>query len=237
MSKKLIILLIFSSFHKDLTVCKVISRFTELEIHIDGNLADHGWQSAQKLPLSNNFNGAPIEDNSLESYAMTCYDTENLYLAFVNHDHHIFSSYSHRDEFLWKEEVAEVFIDTDEILTTYIELEISPKNVLYDSFITDTANIDLVETSKFNLEGWRTAVTLFGTINNNSDTDSLWTVEMAIPFTSIKTDFDIKKIAEYVWKINFYRVDHVDRGPTHYAWSPTYARFHSPSKFGTIIFR
>lgn len=208
-----------------------------MKIRIDGDLNETSWRSAQKLPLSNNLDGTPIKETSFRSYAMTCYDSDNLYIAFVNHDHQIFSYYSKCDEFLWKEEVVEVFIDTDEFPSTYIELEVSPKNVVFDSFITDTTNIDLVVTPQFDLEGWRTAVSVHGTVNNNSDYDSLWIAEMAIPFTSLESDFKIKQIAEYIWRINFYRLDRDDLGPTDYAWSPTYGRFHTPSKFGTIIFR
>ena len=240
MLKKLIIIVFLtqcSGISKDSNEYTVISRFTEVTIHIDGDLSEPCWQSASKLPLLNNYDGTPINENSFRSYAMTCYDSDNLYIAFVNRDHQIFSYYSFRDEFLWKEEVVEVFIDTDDFLSTYIELEISPKNVLFDSYITDTANIDLVATPLFDLEGWHTGVAVHGTINNNSDCDSLWTVEMAIPFTSLESDFNIKKIADYIWKINFYRLDRDDLGPTNYAWSPTYGRFHTPSKFGKIIFR
>ncbi|HEC44311.1 hypothetical protein LCGC14_2932710 [marine sediment metagenome] len=226
-----------SGFLIDSTEFKVISRFTREKIRIDGDLNETAWKSAQKLPLSNNLDGTPVKESSYSSYVMTCYDRDNLYIAFINHDHEIFSSYSKRDEFLWKEEVVEVFIDTDKDPSTYIELEVSPKNVVFDSFITDTANIDLDVTPQFDLDGWRTAVFVHGTVNNNSDHDSLWTVEMAIPFTSLESDFNIEQIKEYNWRINFYRLDRDDLGPTSYAWSPTFTRFHTPSKFGTIIFR
>jgi hypothetical protein len=240
MLKKLIILLILTSCSgslKDSGEYLVISRFTETKICIDGDLGDPGWQSAQKLHLLNNVDGAPVRERSARSYALTCYDSASLYVAFVNHDRHIFSSYNERDEFLWKEEVVELFIDTDDHLSTYIELEVSPKNVVFDSFITDTANIDLVVTPRFDLCGWHTAVKVHGTVNDHSDHDSLWTVEMAIPFASLESDFTLKEIEDYVWRINFYRIDRDNTGPNNYAWSPTYARFHSPSRFGTIKFR
>ncbi|MFC2115037.1 carbohydrate-binding family 9-like protein [Bacteroidota bacterium] len=240
MLNKLIIVVcitLCSGFLPDSPEFTVISRFAGTEIRIDGDLGESAWQLAQKLPLSNNLDGTAITETTISSYAMTCYDKDNLYIAFVNHDHQIFSNYSQRDEFLWNEEVVEIFIDTDEVPSTYIELQVSPKNVVFDSFITDTANIDLIVTPRFDLEGWRHAVSVHGTVNNNSDHDSLWTVEMAVPFTSLKSDFDIEQITEYNWRINFYRLDRDDLGPTDYAWSPTYRRFHTPSKFGTIIFR
>jgi len=233
----IVCIILSSGFLMDPPVFIVISTLTEEEIHIDGYLNETAWQSAQQLPLSNNLDGTRIRETLFSSYAMTCHDRDNLYIAFVNHDQHIFSSFRNRDEFLWEEEAVEVFIDTDEIPSTYIELEVSPRNVVFDSFITDTAKIDLVVTPGFDLEGWRTAVSVHGTVNDNSDHDSLWTVEMAIPFTSLEPDFKMERITEYHWRINFYRIDRDDLGPTNYAWSPTYRRFHTPSKFGTILFR
>lgn len=213
-----------------------ISMYTGEGISVDGALSEPGWKNAQRLPLSNNLDGSPVDDISCQSHAMACHDSEYLYLAFVNHDRAIFSSFTHRDDFLWKEEAVEVFIDTDPVPSTYIELEISPANVLFDSYITDTADIDLVVTPGFELQGWLTAVRVQGTLNDNADQDSLWTVEMAIPFAALKSDFSAEKLPDYRWRINFYRLDRDEFGPTHYAWSPTGGRFHMPSKFGTIIF-
>jgi hypothetical protein len=62
-------------------------------------------------------------------------------------------------------------------------------------------------------------------------------VEMGIPFISLESDFKIEKISGYSWRINFYRIDRDDLGPTNYAWSPTFGKFHRPSKFGTIRFK
>jgi hypothetical protein len=214
----------------------VVSRVTGENMEIDGRLNENAWNGAQKLFLKDNRSGEDVEDPSFSSYVLVCHDEAHLYIAFVNQDRNIWATFENRDDFLWEEEVVEVFIDTDEQPSTYIELEVSPKNVLFDSFITDTLNIDLVETPKFTLSGWLTAVSVDGTVGDTTDVDRSWVVEMALPFESMIADYVPEKLNTYRWKINFYRIDRDADGPNSYAWSTTSRRFHAPSKFGILQF-
>ena len=210
---------------------------TSARMTLDGVLDEPAWNTAQKLHLKNNASGEAIEDESFSSYALVTHDTENLYIAFVNRDRHMWSTFENRDDHLWENEVVEVFIDTDADLSTYVELEVAPTNVVFDSFITDTLNIDLVVTPRFELAGWKTAISAEGTVNDSTDIDTGWTVEMSMPFHSLLADYTPARLGSYAWKINFYRIDRDADGPRSYAWSPTYKRFHTPSRFGTIVFR
>lgn len=138
---------------------------------------------------------------------------------------------------MWKEEVVEIFIDTDDDPNNYVEIEISPSNVLFDSYIINPQKIDFVETAKFNLQGIKTAVKVDGTLNKRDDLDHSWTVEMAIPFADLigVESFDASKLRK--WRINFYRVTRdIEKEVGKYAWSPTLEGFHAPSKFGFLNF-
>lgn len=128
----------------------------------------------------------------------------------------------------------EIFIDVDDVPETYIEIEVSPANVLFDSYIVDPVNIDIAKKALFNLKGIRTAVVVSGTLN---EWDDYWTVEVAIPFADLANE-NIKKVTNATEiRINFYRLDE-NQGMERmsYAWSPTYARFHEPAYFGNLTF-
>jgi len=201
---------------------------------IDGELLESAWQEAEEIQLRNNVNGKEVTDKDYSTKVKCCYDDNNLYIAFVNNDQNIFTSYTKKDEFLWQDEVVEVFIDGDPIASTYLELEVSPTNVVFDSYITDTANIDLIETPKFEIEGLQTAVQVNGTVNDSSDVDQGWTTEILIPLTAITQKRSDGKTHLDKYRINFYRINRDSQGPNYYAWSPTFQRFHSPSSFGEI---
>jgi hypothetical protein len=207
----------------------------EDSITIDGMLDEAAWQAASKIELKNNKTGTAVTDQKLQTTAMTCYSDSVFYIAFVCNDPDSWANFSQRDDHLWEEEAVEVFIDTDEEPNTYVEIEVSPKNILFDSYIVDPFNINLVETPKFTLAGIQTAVSVDGTVSKRADVDSFWTVEIAIPVHELdKAGISPGKTKR---KINFYRIEEPKDGEVqHYAWSPTEARFHKPSVFGTLNF-
>ncbi|MEP3390252.1 MAG: carbohydrate-binding family 9-like protein [Reichenbachiella sp.] len=199
-------------------------------IKIDGKLDEPSWRIFERLPLSSNKTGHSIADSSYTTYVQLAYDSSYVYFAFTCHDKNIFNHYTHRDEHLWKDEVIEIFIDLDDGKSTYVEFELSPANVQFDSYITDTLDIDINQTSRYNILGIRSAVHIQGTVNDETDQDNLWTAEIAFPIEELDLELD----REY--PINFYRIDRDKHGPGPLAWSPTFRRFHCPSSFGKIMF-
>jgi hypothetical protein len=211
---------------------------TKTSPSIDGNLDEPVWQQAKEVILKENRSGNEVSDPRLMTHVMTCYDDSSLYIAFICNDPDIWTDYTQRDEYLWQEEAVEVFIDVDEEPDTYVEIEVSPANVLFDSYIIDPEKIDVPSTAKFDLPGIKTAVSLNGTLNIRDDTDTGWTVEIAVPFRDLVTEKNKNITIDTIIKINFYRVDkNQDMNSAGYAWSPTGARFHKPSVFGTLIFK
>ncbi|HEX9974541.1 MAG TPA: carbohydrate-binding family 9-like protein [bacterium] len=211
--------------------------YSQTLIIVDGLLNEPDWQEAQQVHLRNSDTDEQVTDTTFSTYALTCYDKNNLYIAFVCNDRDIYSSFTNRDQHLWEEEAIEIFIDVDDEPNTYVEIELSPNNVLFDSYIVDPINIDIEETSKFDLPGIKTAVSANGTVNFRVDEDKSWTAEIAISFSDIIKNFKSDILKETKWKINYYRIDRDNDGPTHYAWSPTMGRFHKPSVFGKLVFK
>lgn len=202
---------------------------------IDGLLDEVAWQEARPVVLRNNRTGEVVAEQAVTTRAMACHDDSTLYIAFRCNDPDIWSSYQRRDEHLWEEEAIEVFIDTDDVPETYVEIEVSPANVLFDSYIVDPQHIDIPATAAFDLPGIRTAVQVTGTLNRREDTDTRWQVEMAIPFRDLATERSPKITAGATLRINFFRLDkNTGRAAASYAWSPTGGRFHNPAVFGKL---
>jgi len=211
--------------------------YTSKPITIDGGLDDRVWQLTKSVVLKENRSGNNVSDSRLMTSVMTCYDDSTLYIAFICNDPDIWTSFTKRDEHLWEDEVVEVFIDVDNVMDTYVEIEVSPANVLFDSYIVDPENIDVSETSRFDLLGIRTNVRINGSLNERGDKDESWTVEIAVPFKDLSTENTLEVNTQTEIKINFFRSDE-NRGmkPASYAWSPTGGRFHKPSVFGKLKF-
>lgn len=216
---------------------KIEAIFTSRPPIIDGTENDSIWQQILPEVLKENRSGNEVRDSGLQTQVKACYDDSNLYFLFVCIDPDIWTSFTQRDEHLWENDAVEIFIDIDDVPETYVEIEVSPANVLFDSYIVDPVNIDVPKTALFNLKGIRTAVVVSGTLNERDDKDDNWTVEIAIPFADLANE-NIKEITTATEiRINFYRLDE-NQGMERmfYAWSPTFARFHEPAYFGNLTF-
>jgi len=217
---------------------KIEAIYTSRSPIIDGTENDSIWQQIIPILLKDNRSGNEAQESELQTYVKACYDDSTLYFFFLCNDPDIWTSFTQRDEHLWENEAVEVFIDVDDVPETYVEIEVSPANVLFDSYIVDTVNIDVAKTALFNLKGIRTAVAVSGTLNERDDKDDNWTVEIAIPFADLANE-NIKQVTTATEiRVNFYRLDEnqgMER--TSYAWSPTGGRFHKPAYFGNLTFK
>jgi len=209
---------------------------TSVSLRIDGVLEETVWNQARPVMLRENRSGTAVTDSSVATRVFTCHDDSTLYIAFICNDPDIWTSFQKRDDHLWEEEAVEVFIDTDDQPDDYIEIEVSPANLLFDSYIVDPQQIDVAATCAFDLPGIRTAVHVAGTLNARADRDSSWTVEMALPFRDLATARNNRIDTATKIKVNFFRLDKSrGRAATGYAWSPTGARFHKPAAFGRLV--
>ena len=215
----------------------IVALSSDAPVGIDGMLDDAVWSMTTGIVLKNSDTGDAVSDAASSTIAMVCTNGRRLVIAFVCNDRDIRSRFVNRDDHLWEDDAVEVFIDTDDDMRDYVEIELSPRNVVFDSFITDTLNIDVEATSAFDLPGIRTAVHVNGTVNAFEDVDKRWTAEIAIPMEELSPFPPGGASIDFTWRVNFYRVDRGENGVVNHAWSPTYGRFHRPSRFGRLVIR
>lgn len=240
-TKKILILgtlmLLMQCAEKQISDHTIEAIFSSESLTIDGKDDEAIWQQATPVYLIENRSGNKVEKSALQTLVKACYDNSTLYFLFQCKDHDIWAKFTQRDEYLWNEEVVEVFIDVDDVPDTYVEIEVSPANIIFDSYIVDPENIDLPATASFDLPGLKTGVSVQGTLNQREDIDNSWTVEIAIPFRDLANENTQQVGPDTAIKLNFYRLDK-NKGtePMPYAWSPTDKSFHKPSVFGKLIF-
>jgi len=201
---------------------------------IDGKLDDPAWKLAPEVTLVLSTTGKPATKHTT---ARMCWDKDCLYIAFNCADTDIFATMTKRDEPIFREEVVEAFICPDCDLYHYFEINVSPKNVIFDAYIVNDNNrITSGTNGAWNCEGLRTAVVVDGTIDNRTDVDRGWPVEYAIPFAALKRN--TPKPGER-WRAHLYRIDLYPEPNEFQAWAPTLTprpAFHIPKRFGTIFF-
>ena len=205
-------------------------------LRIDGELDEPDWQVAQKLELSD------IKGRSApQTIARLLWDSTYLYIAFECADTDIWATKKKRDEFLWEEEVVEVFIDPDGDGRNYYELQVNPLNTQIDLLIPDAVEgvKDAKRNAKWDCAGWLSAVKVHGTVNKRDDKDIGWTVEMAIPLSKLLSPALRAPSIGTEWRLNLYRIERQkgnEKEPLLLSWSKCVVWFHEPKRFARVTF-
>jgi len=207
-------------------------------ITVDGVASEPAWASAATSPELVTAEGSA--DPVGKAIARLTWDDQFLY-AFVSiTDSDVVSEYKKHDDPLWKQDCVELFIDADGNRRGYVELQVGPNNVTFDSwFATTRAQPGDVSWDS----GMQTAVKLRGT-TEPGDTDQGWDVEIAIPWQAVRGRDDAMavRLPPQVgdrWRLNLVRVDVKtgDKNQQASSWNRiTSADFHALDRMLTAVF-
>ncbi len=156
------------------------------------------------------------------------WDVSHLYVAFACTDDVITAEFTGRNEPLYEQEVVEVFL-APVTLTSYYEINLSPRNVIFDSKIEFSGHTHVGDPS-WQCTDIGSAVQWQGEAMQGN-----WKGFLTIPWRSLKV---LTPRRGDRWAANFYRIKR-QGGDEFSCWSPTMtspANFHVPSRFGELIF-
>ncbi len=218
---------------------------------IDGRIDDAAWKAA---PWSDDF--VDIEGDKkprprFRTRMKMLWDDNALYIAAEMDEPHLWGTITERDAIIFMDPDFEVFIDPDGDNHLYGELEVNAKNTVWDLLLPKPYRDGGKALNGWDIIGLKTAVALNGTLNDPSDTDKGWTVEIAWPWAGLKelTNVAVPPKDGYQWRINFSRVEwdttieagkyvKVKGRPEHnWVWSPQGAiDMHRPERWGYVQF-
>jgi len=199
---------------------------------IDGVLDEAAWKGARAVVLRGSFDGRPVQ---LRTEARLVYDDANLYVAFDVEDPDLWGTLRNRDDPIYEQEVVEVFLDANADGRTYNELQVSPHNVIFDAYFpARRQGMDRSWDS-----GMKTALKVRGTLDDPSDKDQGWTVEMQIPFARLAEVPHVPPQKGDRWRFNLYRLEHPGRRAVEgQAFSPLFVGdFHALPRFAWLTFQ
>ncbi len=180
-------------------------------IVIDGLDKEASWQ---ELAWSSDF--VDIEGQlkplpHLQTNMKMIWDEEYFYFFAKMEEPHIWAKLTERDAVIYQDDDFEIFIDPDGDAHNYYEFEINAWNTIWDLFMMWPYRHQRSPNYLFNwnVDGLKHAVHIAGSLNDPSDKDEFWTVEMAIPWSALKEMAAHAKPPKVndQWRINFSRVD------------------------------
>jgi hypothetical protein len=172
--------------------------------------------------------------SSGQTSARLCVADDALHVHWRSVDNYVYSNFTSCNDPLYRQDAVEIFLALDSPRTApyrYVEFEVSPFGVLFNSLITNPSG----SCAKFS----GTPLSCAGTGVNASAalTADGWTADLAIPLLFLELELGINVLNSTIYG-NLFRIDLDQSGAkTYSAWVSTDASppcFHKPHYFGAL---
>lgn len=150
---------------------------------IDGRLQDRAWSSTRWTRPFMDSRGPAHPTPEFRTRAKMTWDDDYLYLAAELEEPDVRASFTTRDTTVWRENAFEVFIDPTGDTHNYYEYQINARETQWDLLLTKPYRDGGIPISAWDVRGLKKAVAVQGTLNDPSDEDEGWTVELAFPWS------------------------------------------------------
>lgn len=203
-------------------------------IQVDGKRDEVDWENA---PTFGDFTFTWWKEGDPEKQpteAKLLWDNDFLYLSYHCSDKDIRATRTGRDSKVYRDDCVEVFASPEFLSPeNYFNLEMNALGQQLDQYRPDGTMKE-----QWDPEGIKIAVLIDGTLNDPTDVDRGWTLEVAIPF----------KLFENVlpqghpnpgdrWRLNLSRLEDEMRSKSQWSQGDrNFPRFHHPEYFGTVEF-
>ena len=244
---------VFAQSKSNVVPKSYIAYHTTENIKIDGSDADASWNKVEWTDLFIDIEG--VKKPTYNTQVKMMWDDTYFYILAKMEEPHVWADIKDRDAIVFYNNDFEVFVDPTGDTHNYYELEVNAINTVWDLFITNPYREKNVALNDWTITGLKSAVKIDGTLNDPTDTDKGWVLEMAIPWSVYKTAFFHKNVPkDSFWRVNFSRVnwDHQITDRTYdrkkgsngeylpeynWVWSPQgVINMHEPEHWGYVYF-
>jgi len=184
-----------------------VIQHTQQSLKIDGDLSEGDWEKASWTSDFVDIEGSKKPLPPLKTQVKMLWNDSTLFIAARLEEPQVWATLTNHDDIIYYDNDFEIFIDPNGNGHNYFEIEINAFNKIFDLFIPKPYRDGGDALISWNVPGLKSAVKVDGTINNTSDVDKGWNIEMAIPLKSLYIGHPFKAPKEgSLWRINFSRV-------------------------------
>lgn len=185
---------------------------TSDSINIDGKFNEPSWSKAAWTDYFEDIQGNSLPAPRYKTRVKMLWDNNYLYVAAEIQEPNLQASLRQRDTVIFRDNDFEIFMDPDGDTYDYYELEMNALKTAWDLLLLkpyrDAGDAN-VAVNAFDITGLRIGVFLKGTLNNPTDVDTAWNLEVALPWNILKECAPNGKPPQEgdQWRINFSRVE------------------------------
>ncbi|MFH1845554.1 MAG: carbohydrate-binding family 9-like protein [bacterium] len=224
---------------------------------IDGRLDDPAWEQADWTDDFVDIEGAAGPAPRFFTRVKMLWDVGFFYVAALMEEPDVWASLTRRDAVIYHDNDFEVFIDPDGDNHLYYELEINALGTVWDLLLIKPYRDGGPAVNAWDIQGLQTGVNVLGSLNDPTDTDGGWSVELAFPWEVLGQCANRPAPPEEgdIWRVNFSRVEWQTealgtrytkvRDPetdqplpeANWVWSPQgLINMHYPEMWGNVVF-
>jgi len=220
-------------------------------IKVNGKLDDEAWKSAPWTEDFVDIEGDKKPKPTWRTRAKMMWDDKYLYIGAEIEEPHVWATLKEHDCVIFYDNDFEVFIDPNADTHEYYEFEMNAFGTYWDLLLTKPYKDGGSPVNNWDAKGIIVKAHVNGTINDPSDIDKGWTVEIAYPWSALKecAHRDAPPKEGDQWRINFSRVEwdvtiedgqykKVPNRPEHnWIWSAQgVIDMHRPERWGIVQF-
>jgi hypothetical protein len=180
-------------------------------IQIDGRLSEDSWLKAGWTEVFGDIEGSGKPRPRFRTRVQMLWDDQFLYIGAYLEEPNVWATLTERDSIIFQDNDFEAFIDPDGDTHDYYELEMNALNTVWDLLLIRPYRDGGPAVHAWDIRGLKTAVDVNGTLNDPSDRDKAWTLEIALPFSVLRECIPGKPerpAAGDQWRMNFSRVEY-----------------------------
>lgn len=211
------------------------------EIVIDGKLDEIDWDKTEVASLKH-FKNVKMASDQQETLFRMLWDTENLYVSFECKDQYITAREKNRDGQPYFDDCAEIFlIPAPDSVKMHFGFELNLYKASNDFIYLNSIYQDKDAVLKSFDPDFEVEISYSGTINDNSDIDEGWVMEMAIPLKLFNGFNAATPVSEGMsWYFLAVRQDRNDADGNRRSTSTIFPLVddgvHAPQRFGYLDF-
>jgi hypothetical protein len=218
---------------------------------LDGKLDDEAWKAAPWTEEFVDIEGPTKPKPRFRTRAKMLWDDDYFYIAGEFEEPHVWATLTKHDAVIFQDNDFEVFIDPNGDNHEYIEMELNALNTTWDLLLGKPYKDGGPADNALELVGMKTAVHVDGTLNDPSDKDKGWSVEIAIPWSAIRKYARRPAPPRHndKWRVDFSRVEWeieirdgkytkvAGKREDNWIWSPPgIIDMHRPERWGVVQF-
>ena len=155
---------------------------TPSPLAVDGRLDEAAWEATPWTTDFVDIEGATAPVPRFRTRAKMLWDDERFYVAARLEEPDLWATLTQRDTVVYYDNDFEIFIDPDGDTHRYYEVEVNALETVWDLMLATPYRDGGPALDAWDVRGMEVGVHRAGTLNDPSDTDTAWTIEMSLPW-------------------------------------------------------